>query len=90
MALPISDDLRERIIRFYENNSDYSQPELAAEFGVCKSFIEKLLQRWRSAALPHAGGKERTLKDAEATLQKLVAAQPDITLAGLTQISRCQ
>lgn len=84
MALPISDDLRERIIRFYENNDDYSQPELAAEFGVCKSFIEKLLQRQRatgsSAALPHAGGRKRTLKDQELTLQKLVASQPDITL----------
>ncbi|MDQ3010807.1 MAG: hypothetical protein M3X11_08920 [Acidobacteriota bacterium] len=71
MALPISDDLRERIIRFYENNDNYSQSELAAEFEVCKSFIEKLLQRWRvassSAALQHAGGRERTLKDQEAT-----------------------
>lgn len=84
MALPISDDLRERIIRFYENNDDYSQSELAVEFGMCKSFIEKLLQRWRatgsSAALPHAGGKERILKGQDAILQKLVAAQPDITL----------
>lgn len=48
MALPISDDLRERIIRFYENNDDYTQRELAEEFGVSKPFIEKLLQRWRA------------------------------------------
>jgi transposase len=87
MALPLSDDLRERIIRFYENHDDYTQQELADEFGVSKSFIEKLLRRWRttgsSAALPHAGGRTRTLQDHDQTVQQLVAAQPDMTLAEL-------
>ncbi|MGH9944627.1 MAG: hypothetical protein ACRD9R_19955 [Pyrinomonadaceae bacterium] len=41
MALPISDDLRERIIRFYENHDDDAQPEIADEFGVSQSFVEK-------------------------------------------------
>ena len=87
MALPFSDDLRQRIIRFYENHDDNTQPEIAAEFGVSHSFVEKLLRRWRatgsSAALPHAGGRTRTLQPADVTLQQLVAAQPDATLAEL-------
>lgn len=87
MALPISDDLRERIIRFYENHDDYTQQELADEFAVSKSFIEKLQHRWlttgSSAALPHAGGRSRTLQDHDQTVQQLVAQQPDATLAEL-------
>lgn len=87
MAIPISNDLRERILRFYENNEDYTQRELAEEFGVSQSFLEKLLQRWRatgsSAARPHGGGRQAVLRDHTATLQQLVAAQPDVTLAEL-------
>lgn len=87
MAQAISNDLRERIIRFYENNDDYTQRELAEEFEVSKPFIEKLLQRWRATgsweALPHAGGRDPILKDHEATLQEFVADQPDITLEEL-------
>ena len=87
MALPISDDLRERIIRFYENHDDDTQQNIADEFGVSQSFMEKLLRRWRvtgsSAAWPHAGGRTRTLHHHDVTLQQLVAAQPDATLAEL-------
>src|SRR5437764_10436318 len=93
MALPLSYDLRERIIRFYENHDDYTQQELADEFSVSKSFIEKLLRRWRttgsSAALPHAGGRTRTLQNHDATVQQLIAAQPDASLAELqTRIAK--
>jgi transposase len=87
MALPLSDDLRERIIRFCETHGDYTQQEIADEFSVSKSFIEKLLSRWRStgssAALPHAGGRTRTLQEHDLTVQQLIAAQPDATLAEL-------
>lgn len=87
MALPFSDDLRERIISFYENHDDYTQQDIAGEFGVSQSFVEKLLRRWRatgsSAALPHAGGRTRTLQDHDVTVQQLIAAQPDATLAEL-------
>lgn len=87
MALPFSDDLRERIISFYENHDDYTQQDIADEFGVSQSFVEKLLRRWRatgsSAALPHAGGRTPTLQHHDRTLQQLVAAQPDATLAEL-------
>jgi transposase len=89
MALPISNDLRERIIRFYENHDDYTQSEIADEFGVSRSFVEKLLRRWRtsqsSAALPPGGGNLSPLRQQEATLRQLVAAQPDATLAELKE-----
>ena len=87
MALPLSDDLRARIIRFYEAHDDYTQEEIAHEFGVSLSCLEKLLRRWwttgSSAALPHAGGKKRLLQDHDQILRALVAAQPDVTLAEL-------
>ena len=87
MALPISNDLRERVIRFYENHDDYTQQEIADEFGISLSFVEKLLRRWRatgsSGALPHAGGRTSPLKPHDATLKKLVAAQSDATLGEL-------
>lgn len=89
MALPISNDLRERIIRFYENHDDYTQAEIADEFGVSLSFVEKLLHRWRtrqsSAALPPGGGNVSPLRRQEATLQQIIAARPDATLAELKE-----
>jgi transposase len=93
MALPYSDDLRERIIRFYQTHDDYTQQELADEFAVSKSFIEKLLRRWRTtastAALPHGGGRSLLLKGHDALVQRLIAAQPDLTLAELqTRIAK--
>lgn len=92
MALPISDDLRARIIRFYEAHDDHTQEEIAELFGVSLSFVEKLLRRWRttdsSAALPHGGGATRLLQAHTAKVSDLVAAQPDLTLAELqTQVA---
>jgi putative transposase len=87
MPKPLSNDLRARIIRFYENHDDYTQPEIADEFGVSVSTVEKLLQRWRttgsSDAWPPGGGQTATLRKHEAALQKIVAKQPDATLAEL-------
>jgi len=84
MSKPLSNDLRARIIRFYENHGDYTQPEIAEEFGVSVSSVEKLLHRWRttgsSDALPHGGGQVAILKKHETSLQKMVAKQPDLTL----------
>lgn len=86
---PCSNDLREKIIRFYENHPDYTQQEIADEFGLSRSFIEKLLQRWRSlksfAALPRGGGVQRTLKDHEGKIKALVTSQPDATLDELCE-----
>lgn len=87
--IPYSNDLREKIIRFFENHPDYTQQEIADEFGVSRSFIEKLLQRWRathsSAVLPRGGGQPRLLKDHDQQLRELVAAQPDATLDELRE-----
>ncbi len=84
-----SDDLRERIIFFYEHHLDYTQQEVADEFGTSRSFMEKLLQRWRAtgsaAALPRGGGQPRLLEAHEKKLRELVAAQPDATLAELRE-----
>ena len=84
-----SDDLRERIILFFENHPDYTQQEIADEFGASRSFVEKLLQRWRAtgsaAALPRGGGQQRLLEAHEKKLRELVAAQPDATLAELRE-----
>jgi transposase len=86
---PYSNDLREKIIRFFENHPDYTQQEIADEFGVCLSFIEKLLQRWRAtnsfAVLPRGGGRQRTLRDQEEKIRQLIAAQPDATLEELRE-----
>lgn len=61
MPKPLSNDLRARVIRFYENHDDYAQPEIAEEFGVSVSTVEKLLRRWRttgsSEALAPGGGQ---------------------------------
>ncbi len=90
---PISDDLRCRIIETIQENED-TQPEIAERFSVSLSFVEKLWHRFRLTgkyqALPHAGGRERLLKAEEALIRAEVKAQPDITLAELTEKVACQ
>jgi transposase len=85
---PYSLDLRERIIAALESGTD-SQPEIAATFGVSLSFVEKLWRKWRKTgnceALPHAGGRERSLKNDESKVRAAVAAQPDLTLVELCE-----
>jgi Transposase and inactivated derivatives len=83
---PYSNDLRRRIIERIQENEE-SQVEIAEHFSVSLSFVEKLWQRFRATgsfeAKPHAGGRERVLKDYEALIRAEVKAQSDITLAGL-------
>jgi transposase len=85
---PYSQDLRERIIAALEIGTD-SQSEIAATFGVSLSFVEKLWHKWCKTgncdALPHAGGRERSLKNDESKIRATVAAQPDLTLAELCE-----
>ena len=82
---PYSQDLREKVVRALEG--DNTQEEVAERFAVSLSFVEKLWRRFRTtggwSALPHAGGRRRTLREYEAALRKEVAAQPDLTLAEL-------
>lgn len=81
-----SDDLRLRIIETLQFN-ELPQVEIAEQFGVSKSFVEKLWHRFRTTgsyeAKAHAGGVERFLKNDEQLIRELVAAEPDATLAEL-------
>lgn len=83
-----SDDLRRRIIDLIQEN-ELSQPEIAEQFSVSLSFAEKLWHRFRATGsyetLPHAGGRERRLKDDELLIRSLIAEQPDRTLAELSE-----
>jgi transposase len=83
---PYSQDLRDRIIQALEAGT-VTQRAVAARFCVSGSFVEKLWQRWRrsgsSAAKPHAGGRQRHLKDHLEFLRTEVVQQPDATLAAL-------
>lgn len=84
---PYSQDLREKLIRALEAGE--TQEEVADRFTVSLSFVEKLWRRWREtgscAALPHAGGRQRALREHEAAIRKEVASQPDVTLAELSE-----
>ncbi len=84
---PYSQALREKIVGALEG--DNTQEEVADRFSVSRSFIEKLWRRFRTtgscAALPHAGGRGRTLRAHEGAVRKEVAAQPDITREELCQ-----
>lgn len=83
-----SDDLRLRIIETIQVN-ELPQVEIAEQFGVSKSFIEKLWHRFRTTgsyqAKAHAGGVERFLKNDEQLIRELIAAQPDATLSELCE-----
>jgi transposase len=85
---PYSQDLRDRIIQALEAGTA-TQGGIAARFCVSTAFVEKLWQRWRrsgrSAAKPHAGGRQNALQDHLEFLRSEVAKQPDATLADLRE-----
>ncbi len=83
-----SNDLRRRIIERIQGNEE-SQVEIAEYFSVSVSFVEKLWHRFLATgsfeAKPHAGGRERVLKDYEALIRAEVQGRSDITLAELVE-----
>lgn len=83
-----SNDLRRRIIKRIQEKKK-SQSEIAESFSVSLSFIEKLWRRFRATgrfeAKPHAGGRERMLRDYEELIRAEVKVQSDITLAELAE-----
>jgi transposase len=85
---PYSADLRERIIRELEAQAE-TQPEIAERVAVSLSFVEKVWRRWRAtgscAALPHAGGRQRSLAGRERVIRAEIARDPDLTLASLCE-----
>jgi len=86
---PLSNDLRERILKAIDNREG-SRRKLAAPFCVNPSTITRLLQLRRQTGSfeprPHAGGVTPTLdQNALERLRKLVEETPDATLAALKQ-----
>ena len=84
---PYSQDLRERAIAAFEAGK--TQAEVAAQFQIHKSTLEKWWYRWRDtgscAALPPASGPKRTLQAAETFIREEVKKQPDLTLEELCE-----
>jgi transposase len=84
---PYSQDLRERAIAAFEAGK--SQAEVAAQFQIHKSTLEKWWYRWRDtgtfAALPAAAGPKRTLQAAEKLIREEVKKRPDATLDELCE-----
>ena len=84
---PYSQDLRERAIAALE--AGQTQAEVAAQFSIHKSTLEKWWYRWRDtgscAALPAASGPKRTLHAAERFIRDEIKKQPDLTLVELCE-----
>jgi transposase len=85
-----SNDLRERVWRACEDEA-MSPSEAAEELGVSRSFVSKLLRRFREhgtlCAKPRGGNRPPALSAAElATLRQLVRERPDATLAELCRL----
>ena len=82
-----SQDLRERAMAALE--AGQTQAEVAAQFRIHKSTLEKWWYRWRDtgscAALPLAHGPQRTLRAAESFLRAEVKKRPDATLSELCE-----
>ena len=83
---PYSQDLRERVLAAVEED-EHSQAQTVKTFKISPSTLEKWLRRKRDtgscAALPHAGGRIRTLQDCAALLRAEIKKQPDLTLEEL-------
>ena len=83
MPVPLSSDLRERIVRAVEKGSSIRQAAL--RFEVSPSAAVKLMRRVResgSSAPARFGGHRRPIVDEhEAVVRTLVDAKPDMTLS---------
>lgn len=81
-------DLRLKIIDAY-TNQEGSIRQVAQRFKVAKSFVQKLLKRYREegtlAPKPHRGGFAPKLAEHLELLQQLVAQDNDATLAELCE-----
>jgi transposase len=83
-------DLREKIIQVYERE-EISQRQLARQFGVALSFMQKLLKKYREtgsiAAKPFAGGVKLKLKSEQlVSLAEIIEANNDATLEELSKL----
>jgi transposase len=87
MSHPRSNDLRARIVRTVEGG--LSRNATAQKFDVSISAVVKLMQHWQATGsyrLKQIGGyRNRILAGHEGYVNRLLAAQPDITLAELSK-----
>lgn len=87
MPVPISLDLRRRIVAVVEGGS--SVRAAARRFAVSPSTAVKLLQRVRATGSPaparYGGYRRPLLEPHELELRQLVSAEPDLTLAELQE-----
>lgn len=84
-----STDLRQKIIDAY--NSEGSFRNIAKRFSVSRSFVQKLVGRYRDtglvSALPHGGGQKPKLKSLEIeVLRQIVIDNNDATLEELCEL----
>ena len=82
-------DLRQKIIDTY-NSEKISQRQLAKQFRVALSFVEKLLKRYRQTgeigAKGHGGGRTPKLSPEQlAVVAQLIEAKNDATLEELCE-----
>ncbi len=79
-------DLRKRILRICDELG-LTRQEIADDFGVSRSFLQKLLRRANQggsiAPKPHRGGKTPIWRRAEGRMRELVRLKPDSTLTEL-------
>ena len=89
-AIPVA--MRERILKLYEQGK--STVEIADFFGFCVAAVRRVRQQFKARGTlepqTHLCGRKTLLTARrQARLQKLVAAQPDATLAELgTRLDR--
>jgi len=81
-------DLRQRIVLAVESGAE-SQAEVAVQYEVSLSFVERLLRQWRTsgslAPLSGKPGPKRKLEPYDAWVRAEVQRQPDATLAELCE-----
>jgi transposase len=81
-------DLRQRIVLAVESGAE-SQADVAEQYAVSLSFVERLLHQWRTtqnlAPLRGKPGPKRKLEPYAAWLRAAVQRQPDATLAELCE-----
>ena len=85
MTRPLSNDLRERIIRAVDGGMSCNAA--AKVYDVAISTVIKLVQRWKTTgsfeAKPMGGYRGHKLSEHTELVQRLVKEKPDVTLAEL-------
>ena len=88
--LPLSSDLRERIVKRYQQG-DVTYAAVAEIFGVGEASVSRFLRRWRERGdverKPPGGGYPPRIADEDLPrLVKLVAEKPDRTVKELSEV----